>query len=127
MKKIFLITMGFFSCAAGQSQVPLELDRAFYKVKCSESGDLTISVRTHYCKTSGLYSIRAKAVTLDGKKYDVFLKSQNECSNDAIWEKNLTGHKCKNEKDIQNINVTAYVDPIIWKPAIDAKRKNRAK
>ena len=125
MKKIFLLALGIVSCAA-KHQEPLVLDEAFYDVVCTESGDLMIKVRSNYCDQTGLYSIRAQAFSKGGRSYDVTLVNDDQC-NSPVWSAALPNLKCSSDKDVRGVKLTAYVDPKIWKVALDAQKKSRAK
>ena len=115
----------FFSlqfAEAAPTSATLELSNAFYDWDCV-NGTVEVTVRTHECSSTGLYSMTATVNTNGGQSIDVKLQNEAPCS-DTIWLASVPGVSCtsKERSPVTKVAVNAQVDRVKWKAALDAQK-----
>ena len=99
----------------------LDLNKAFYDFDCIR-GTIEVSVRTLECSETGLYSMTTTVYTNGGKRIETDLKNENPCI-DPMWLASIPGIHCTSSNNpVSTVNVSAQVDPIRWKDALEATK-----
>ena len=99
----------------------LDLSDAFYDLDCVR-GAVQVSVRTHECAETGLYSMTTTVQTKSGKRIEAELKNENPCT-DLMWIASIPGLFCTSSNNpVSTVGVSAQVDRIKWKEALEATK-----
>ena len=107
---------------AAPTSAALELSQAFYDWDCV-NGAVEVKVRTHECSSTGLYSMTATVNTTRGQSIEVKLNNDTPCA-ETIWLASIPGISCtsKEHSPVTKVSVSAQVDRIKWKAALDAQK-----
>ena len=122
---VFVISALFSTPRIAQAtptSATLELSQAFYDWDCV-NGAIEVNVRTHECSNTGLYSMTTTVITTRGQSIEVKLQNEEPCS-ETMWQASVPGISCtsKEQSPVTKVSVSAQVDRLKWKAALDAQK-----